>query len=74
MDFLNSDNSAEFATETRVIRKVGAPVGNTNSKKHGYYSQWAKKDWEAMDSLIRDCHRLLQKIESGELQIIRPVS
>ncbi|GAB6059340.1 hypothetical protein JCM31598_24570 [Desulfonatronum parangueonense] len=55
--------------ETCGIRKAGAPVGNTNAKKHGFYSQGAKKDWEAMDSLIRDCHRLLKKIESGELHI-----
>ncbi|GAB6059371.1 hypothetical protein [Desulfonatronum parangueonense] len=68
MEIQELDNQVGATREHRGMRKVGAPAGNTNAKKHGFYSKGAKKDWEEMDSLIRECHRLLQKIESGELQ------
>jgi hypothetical protein len=43
-------------------RKRGGQPGNTNAKRHGFYTKGGKKDWEAMDKIIMECKELLSRI------------
>ncbi len=55
-------------TETNLEeqkRKRGAPEGNSNARKHGFYSRHGREHFEKADALISDCHRILEGLTSG---------
>lgn len=43
-------------------RGKGAPEGNSNARKHGFYSKHGREHFKIADALIWDCHRMLEAL------------
>jgi glucans biosynthesis protein len=41
----------------------GAPPGNRNAVKHGFYTRRAMEERKMLSTLLRDCKELLGEIE-----------
>jgi hypothetical protein len=57
--------------ETNVKRKRGGQQGNQNALKHGFYTRGTKGCHEQANALIMNCHQLLNRLSSGDLDNVR---
>jgi len=43
-------------------KSTGAPMGNKNAKKHGWYCFENQVELRRMNKLIKQCHETLEKL------------
>lgn len=45
-------------------RNIGAPRGNDNARKHGFFSRAETAERRRINAVIRECNALLQRVDA----------